>query len=178
MPCRLRGVEERPWTRTRLPGLPKDKVHTAGHPPVYTRMAPGIVHFPEMALTLVRRVSAKLPYNHFLFRTDAKWTKLEIKEYIQRVYNVRVANLATSISQGVFMTAGWRDETGVQCVGTGQDTSRVSSSAMGGDGWTFSEADISALGLTANISPALLRPHSNTHRQDPPRDGRAHAVQA
>ena len=66
-------------------------------------MAPGIVHFPEMALTLVRRVSAKLPYNNFLFRTDPKWTKLEIREYLEKVYNVKVANLATSISMGAII---------------------------------------------------------------------------
>ena len=31
-------------------------------------MAPGIVYLPTMALTMVRRVTAKLPFNHFLFR--------------------------------------------------------------------------------------------------------------
>jgi hypothetical protein len=30
-----------------------------------------IVRFPEQTLTLVRRVSARLPINHFLFRTSA-----------------------------------------------------------------------------------------------------------
>jgi len=63
-------------------------------------MAPGIVHLPEMALTLVRRTSSKLPYNHFLFRTDTKWTKGEIREYLEKVYNVKVARLATAISLG------------------------------------------------------------------------------
>ena len=31
-------------------------------------MAPSIIYLPTMALTMVRRVTAKLPYNHFLFR--------------------------------------------------------------------------------------------------------------
>jgi ribosomal protein L23 len=61
---------------------------------------PSAVHFPEMALTLVRRVTAKLPYNHFLFRTEPKWTKTEIKEYLQKIYDVRVARVATYISPG------------------------------------------------------------------------------
>lgn len=49
---------------------------------------------------MVRRVSARLPYNHFLFRSDPKWTKLEIKEYLEKVYNVQVARLSTSVSLG------------------------------------------------------------------------------
>ena len=63
-------------------------------------MAPGIVYLPEMALTLVRRVTARLPRNHYLFRTDTKWTKTEIREYLTKVYGVQVARIATSISQG------------------------------------------------------------------------------
>jgi ribosomal protein L23 len=59
-----------------------------------------IVYLPEMAITLVRRVTAKLPYNHFLFRTDPKWTKLEIKEYFQKVYNVKCARITTSVQLG------------------------------------------------------------------------------
>lgn len=58
------------------------------------------VHFPTMALTLVRRVTAKLPPNHFLFRTEPRWTKTEITEYLRAVYGVRVADITTSISQG------------------------------------------------------------------------------
>lgn len=61
---------------------------------------PSTVLFPEMALTLVRRVTAKLPYNHYLFRTDPKWTKLEVKEYLQKIYNVKVARITTYISPG------------------------------------------------------------------------------
>jgi ribosomal protein L23 len=63
-------------------------------------MAPSLVHLPEMALTLVRRTTAKLPYNHFLFRTDTRWTKGEIKEYLEKVYSVKVARIATAISLG------------------------------------------------------------------------------
>lgn len=63
-------------------------------------MAPTVVHLPEMALTLVRRVTARLPYNHYLFRTEPRWTKLEIREYLEKVYNVRVARIATAISEG------------------------------------------------------------------------------
>ena len=59
-----------------------------------------IVYLPELSLTLVRRVSARLPYNHFLFRTDASTTKHEVKEYLEKVYNVRVARITTSISLG------------------------------------------------------------------------------
>ena len=53
-----------------------------------------------MSLTLVRRVTATLPYNHFLFRCEPKWTKNEIKEYLEKVYKVNVARIATSISLG------------------------------------------------------------------------------
>lgn len=63
-------------------------------------MAPTIIHLPEMALTLVRRASSKLPYNHFMFRTDTKWTKAEIREYLEKVYSVKVARIATAISLG------------------------------------------------------------------------------
>jgi ribosomal protein L23 len=59
-----------------------------------------IVYLPELSLTLVRRVSARLPYNHFLFRTDASTTKHEVKEYLEKVYNVKVARITTSISLG------------------------------------------------------------------------------
>lgn len=55
---------------------------------------------PNMSLTLVRRVSAKLPYNHFLFRVDPRHTKAELREYLLKVYNVRVARITTAISLG------------------------------------------------------------------------------
>lgn len=61
---------------------------------------PSIVHLPEMALTMVRRVTAKLPFNHYLFRVDPKYTKNEIQEYLEKVYNVKVSNITTSISLG------------------------------------------------------------------------------
>ncbi len=61
---------------------------------------PTMVYLPEMTLTMVRRVTAKLPYNHFLFRADPKWTKNEIKEYLTKIYNVNVARVNTSISLG------------------------------------------------------------------------------
>lgn len=53
------------------------------------------VLFPEMAIALVRRASARLPRNHFIFRTDPKWTKQEIKEYLQKVYEMDVERVAT-----------------------------------------------------------------------------------
>jgi ribosomal protein L23 len=68
---------------------------------------PHLVYFPEMALTLVRRVTSKLPHNHFLFRTEPKWTKLEIKEYLKAVYDVNVARIATSISAGEGAMLPW-----------------------------------------------------------------------
>lgn len=58
------------------------------------------VFFPEMSLTLIRRATAKLPFNHYLFKTEPKWTKLEIKEYLEKVYNVKVARIATAIVAG------------------------------------------------------------------------------
>lgn len=61
---------------------------------------PHLVYFPEMALTLVRRMTARLPYNHFMFRTELKWTKNEIKEYLTKVYSVKVARITTYISAG------------------------------------------------------------------------------
>lgn len=61
---------------------------------------PSTVFLPEMALTLVRRVTAKLPYNHFLFRVDPKHTKAEIREYLTKVYSVDVARITTSVSLG------------------------------------------------------------------------------
>jgi hypothetical protein len=94
-------------------------------------MAPSIIYLPTMALTMVRRVTAKLPYNHFLFRCvreqrhylrgagvsrltprpppvlspflnsqSPKHTKSEIREYLEKVYNVKVARVTTSITLG------------------------------------------------------------------------------
>lgn len=51
--------------------------------------------FPEMSLTLVRRASADLPKGNFIFRTDPKWTKPEIREYLEKVYNIKVERVAT-----------------------------------------------------------------------------------
>ena len=48
-----------------------------------------------MALTLVRRASAKLPKNNYVFRCDPKYSKLEIREYLEKVYGVSVARVAT-----------------------------------------------------------------------------------
>ncbi len=58
------------------------------------------VYFPNMALTMVRRTTAKLPKYTYLFRCDPKYTKLEIKEYLTKVYGVNVASVNTSISLG------------------------------------------------------------------------------
>lgn len=59
-----------------------------------------VVHLPEMALTLVRRVTARLPYNHFLFRAAPSVTKAEVREYIDKVYGVTAARITTSIALG------------------------------------------------------------------------------
>ena len=59
-----------------------------------------VTWFPQMAMTLVRRASAKLPHNHFLFRVEPKRTKAEIREYLTKVYGVSVVRVATSISLG------------------------------------------------------------------------------
>lgn len=63
-------------------------------------MSPTLIYLPTMSMTLVRRVSAHLPYNHYLFRVAPKHTKAEIKEYLEKVYNVSVARVTTSISMG------------------------------------------------------------------------------
>lgn len=63
-------------------------------------MPPRIIHFPEMSLTLVRRVSARLPHNHFLFRAAPSVTKHQVREYLEQVYGVRVARVTTSVSLG------------------------------------------------------------------------------
>ena len=63
---------------------------------------PPTTYLPTMLLTLVRRVSAKLPYNHFLFRVNPQHTKAEIREYLEKVYNVKVARITTSISLGAW----------------------------------------------------------------------------
>jgi ribosomal protein L23 len=65
-----------------------------------------VTYLPEMAITLVRRVTAKLPYNHFLFRVQPRHTKAEIREYLQKVYSVRVARISTSISLGAWRGTG------------------------------------------------------------------------
>ena len=63
-------------------------------------MAPAIVHLPEMSMTLVRRVSARLPHNQFLFRVEPSVTKHEVREYLRAVYGCRVARVSTSVSLG------------------------------------------------------------------------------
>lgn len=60
------------------------------------------VYLPNMSLTLVRRATASLPRNSYLFRCDPKYTKLEIKEYLEKVYGVSVAAVNTSNSLGVW----------------------------------------------------------------------------
>ena len=68
-------------------------------------MAPTVTYLPTMLMTLVRRVSSKLPYNHFLFRVAPQYTKAEIKEYLEKVYNVQVSRITTSISLGALQCA-------------------------------------------------------------------------
>lgn len=55
------------------------------------------VWFPEIQMTLVRRATARLPRNSFVFRTASKWTKPEIKQFLQAAYGVRVVRVATVI---------------------------------------------------------------------------------
>ena len=66
---------------------------------------PPTTYLPTMLLTLVRRVSSKLPYNHFLFRVAPQHTKAEIREYLEKVYSVKVARITTSISLGAWARA-------------------------------------------------------------------------
>jgi ribosomal protein L23 len=73
------------------------------HPAVPTPQVKS--YFPNMALTLVRRATAELPKNTYLFRCDPKYTKLEIKEYLQKLYNVKVASVSTINSLGT--PCGW-----------------------------------------------------------------------
>lgn len=56
---------------------------------------PYSLYFPEMALTLVRRSSAKLPRNNYILRTEPKWTKPEIQHYLEALYGVQVERIAT-----------------------------------------------------------------------------------
>lgn len=63
-------------------------------------LRPSKVFLPEMSLTLVRRSSARLPRGHYLFRTDLRWTKREITEYLAKVHGVTVARIATYIAPG------------------------------------------------------------------------------
>lgn len=53
------------------------------------------VWLPNMTMTLVRRTSAKLPRNNFIFRTTPEVTKPEIKEYLAKVYGVRATRIST-----------------------------------------------------------------------------------
>ena len=76
-------------------------VSTPGAGGVPSREAP-LTFFPQMSVTLVRRVTARMPYNHFLFRVDPKYTKADIREYLTKVYGVDVARVTTSISLGAF----------------------------------------------------------------------------
>ena len=59
-----------------------------------------IVYLPDLSSTLVRRVTSRLPFNHYLFRTNPSTTKHEVKEYLEKVYNVKVAKITTSVSLG------------------------------------------------------------------------------
>lgn len=70
-----------------------------------------VVHLPEMALTLVRRVTARLPYNHFLFRAAPSVTKAEVREYVDKVYGVTAARITTSLSLGKTRRAPGRRST-------------------------------------------------------------------
>lgn len=65
------------------------------------------VWFPNMSLTLVRRSTAKLPKNMYMFRCDPKYTKLEIKEYLTKVYGVSVASVNTVNMLGECAPWGW-----------------------------------------------------------------------
>lgn len=53
------------------------------------------VFFPQFTMTLMRRASAAQPPNNFVFRVDPKMTKLEIREYLQKVYGLPVQRVAT-----------------------------------------------------------------------------------
>ena len=43
-----------------------------------------------------------------MLRTDPKWTKAEIREYLLKVYGVRIARIATYIAAGA-----WRPRAGM-----------------------------------------------------------------
>ncbi|KAA0152023.1 hypothetical protein FNF27_05233 [Cafeteria roenbergensis] len=56
---------------------------------------PHQVWLPEIQLTLIRRATARMPRNNYVFRTAPKWTKPEIKQFLQKAYGVKVARVAT-----------------------------------------------------------------------------------
>lgn len=65
---------------------------------------PRTVYLPQYAMTLVRRASAKLPPNNFIFRVDPRMTKPEIKQYLERIYDVPVLRVGTVNYDG---TSAW-----------------------------------------------------------------------
>jgi ribosomal protein L23 len=56
---------------------------------------PKQVWLPELQLALVRRATARLPRNTFVFRTQPKWTKPEIRQFLEKAYGVNVVRIAT-----------------------------------------------------------------------------------
>ena len=54
-----------------------------------------VAGLPEIQLTLIRRATARMPRNNYVFRTAPKWTKPEIKQFLQKAYGVKVARVAT-----------------------------------------------------------------------------------
>lgn len=47
---------------------------------------------------------------HYMLRTDPRWTKAEIREYLLKVYGVRCARIATYISAGTLKRVTGRRE--------------------------------------------------------------------
>ncbi|OQR98342.1 ribosomal protein L23 [Thraustotheca clavata] len=64
------------------------------------------LRFPNMAVTYVAKTpKTRLAENQHIFRVEPNYTKHDIKEYLQKVYNLPVVNVRTMNYEGKFKRA-------------------------------------------------------------------------
>jgi ribosomal protein L23 len=130
-------------------------------------MAGRPTYFPQMSLTLVRRVTASLPHNTYMFRASPSVTKAEVAEYLSKVHGVTPARVTTSIHLGERRDGEGRRGTGTGLRGCPSLGLRGKALLL-----TSFSAPPPAPGATPVLPPRLLA----RRRQDPPCRGQAPEV--
>ena len=78
--------------------------------PIYARGNPQLrIFLPNFWMKIVKNKHMKLPPNHVVFQVSPEMTKLDVKNYLEKIYNVPVYHVMTRNVTGQVKKPGFLD---------------------------------------------------------------------